>query len=162
MWSKVTKKVRKYVESCDVCQRIKNRIEILVRKLMTNEVLEKLWMYLTVDFIMKLLIVAGKNAILVVYDRLFKMTHFVTPMEGISTEGLARLFRDNMWKLYRLPESMISNRGLQFAAELMKKLNKMFGIEIRLLILFHPQIDGQMKQMNQELEQYLRFFIKHR
>jgi len=111
---------------------------------------------------MKLPIVAGKDAILVVCNRLFKMTHFMTTMEETSAEGLVRLFRDNMWKLYRLPESMISNRRLQFAAELMKKLNKMFGIEIRLLMVFHPQIDGQMKQMNQELEQYLRFFIKHR
>jgi len=32
----------KYVESCDVCQRMKNRIETLVGKLMINKVLEKL------------------------------------------------------------------------------------------------------------------------
>ena len=35
-----------------------------------------------------------------------------------------RLFRDNMWNLYRLPESMILDRELQFAVELIKKLNK--------------------------------------
>ena len=44
-----------------------------------------------VDFITKLLVVAGKDAILVVCNRLSKMTHFVT-----MTEGLVRLFRDNM------------------------------------------------------------------
>jgi len=38
----------------------------------------------------------------------------------------------------------------------------MLGIEMRLLTVFHPQMDGQMKQMNQELEQYLRFFIEHK
>ena len=49
-----------------------------------------------VDFITKLLLVAGKDAILVVYNRLSKMTHFVVTIEEILAEGLARLFRDNM------------------------------------------------------------------
>jgi len=49
-----------------------------------------------VDFITKLPIVAGKDAILVVCDRLSKMTHFVATMEGTSAEGLARSFRDNV------------------------------------------------------------------
>jgi len=44
----------------------------------------------------------------------------------------------------------------------MKKLNKMLGIETRLLTVFYPQTDGQTEQMNQELEQYLRFFVDHR
>jgi len=44
-----------------------------------------------VDFITKLPVVAGKNAILVVCDRLSKMTHFMATIEGTSAEGLARL-----------------------------------------------------------------------
>ena len=75
---------------------MKNRTETPARNLMTNKVLEKLWMYLTVDFIMKLLLVAGKDAILVVCNRLSKIAHFVTMIEEISVEGLARLFRDNI------------------------------------------------------------------
>jgi len=38
----------------------------------------------------------------------------------------------------------------------------MLGIEMRLSTTFHPQMDGQMERMNQELEQYLRFFVEHR
>ena len=56
----------------------------------------------------------------------------------------------------------MSDRGPQFVAELTKKQNRMLGIEIELLTVFHPQTDGQTEQMNQELEQYLRFFIDHR
>jgi len=48
------------------------------------------------DFITNLLVVAGKNAIIVVCNRLFKMMHFVATTEETSAEGLARLFRDNM------------------------------------------------------------------
>jgi len=83
-------------------------------------------------------------------------------IEGTSVEGLARLFRDNVWKLHGLPESVVSDRGFQFVAELTKELNKILEIETRLSTVFHPQTDGQTEQMNQELEQYLRFFMEHR
>ena len=96
-----------------------------------------------VDFITKLLVVAGKDAILVVCDRLSKMTHFVATIEETSAEGLARLFRDNMWKLHGLSESVVSDRGPQFVAELTKELNKILGIETRLLMAFYPQTDRQ-------------------
>ncbi len=79
-----------------MCQRMKNRMEVLAGKLRLSEVLEKLWTYLTVDFITKLPVVTRKDTILVVYDRLSKITHFVATMKGILVEGLARLFRDNM------------------------------------------------------------------
>jgi len=57
---------------------------------------------------------------------------------------------------------MVSDRGPQFAAELTKELNRMLGIETKLLIAFHLQTDRQMEWMNQELEQYLWFFVDHR
>ena len=41
-WPGVTKDVGKYVEEYDMCQRIKNRIEILIEKLKLSEVPEKL------------------------------------------------------------------------------------------------------------------------
>ena len=57
------------------------------------------------DFITKLLLVARKDTILVVCDRLLKMMHFVA-----TTEELARLFQDNVWELHRLPESVMSDK----------------------------------------------------
>jgi len=71
------------------------------------------------------------------------MTHFVAITEGTSAKGLARLFRDNIWKFHGLPESMVSDRGSQFAAELTKELNRMLGIKTRLSTAFHLQTDGQ-------------------
>ena len=103
--------IGKYVEGCDLCQRIKNRTEELVGKLKLSEVPQKMWAHLTVDFITKLLVVVGKDVILVVCDRLSKMTHFVAMTEGILAEGLARLLRDNVWKLHGLPKSVVSDRG---------------------------------------------------
>ena len=161
-WPGVTRNVGRYIEECDLCQRMKNRTEEVAGKLKLSEVLGKPWTYLMVDFITKLPIVTGKDAILVVCNRLSKMTHFVATIEVMSAKGLARLFRDNIWKLHGLPESVVLDRGPQFTAELMKELNRMLGIEMRLSTTFHPQTDGQTEWMNQELEQYLRFFVDYR
>jgi len=46
-----------------------------------------------------------------------------------------------MWKLYRLLERVISDRKLQFAAKLTKKLNNMLRIKTKLSIFFYLQID---------------------
>ena len=161
-WPGVTRDVGKYVEGCDLCQRMKNRTEEPVGKLKLSEVPQKTWTHLTVNFITKLPVVAGKDAILVVCDRLSKMTHFVAATEGTSAEGLARLFRDNVWKLHELPESVVSDKGPQFVAELTRELNRMLGIKTKLSMAFHSQTDGQTERINQELEQYLQFFIEHR
>jgi len=147
-WLGVTRDIGRYIEGCDMCQKMKNRIEEVAGKLKLSEVLKKLWTHLIVDFITKLPLVAGKDMILVVYNRLSKMTYFVATTERMSVEGLARLFRDKIWKLHGLLESVVSDRELQFAAELTKELNRMLGIETKLSTAFHPQTDGQTERMN--------------
>jgi len=132
----------------DICQWMKNKTKEIVGKLKLSEVPEKLWTHLTVDFITKLPIIAGKDAILVVCDWLSKIMHFVAMTEETLAEGLARLFRDNVWKLHGLPESVVSDKGPQFAVELTKELNRMLRIETKLSTVFHLQTDGQMEQMN--------------
>ena len=87
-------------------------MEVSTEKLMLSKVPEKLWTYLTVDFITKLPLVARKDAILVACNMLSKMMHFVATIEEILVERLVRLFRDNVWKLHGLPESIVSNREL--------------------------------------------------
>jgi len=93
-----------------------------------------------VDFITKLLLVAGKNEILVVYNRLSKMMYFVITTKETLAEEL-RLFRNNMWKLHGLPKSIVLDRSLQFAAEITRELNNMLGIKIKLSMSFYLQTD---------------------
>jgi len=69
-----------------------------------------------------LLLAQGYDSILVVVDRFTKIVHFVPTTERTSAEGLARLFRDNIWKLHRLLDSIISDRGLQFIVGIMREL----------------------------------------
>ena len=161
-WPGVTREVKRYVEGCDACQRNKNRTEQPAGKLMPNSIPDKAWTHISAGFITKLPLAQGYNRILVVVDWFTKMAHFVPTTEKTMAEGLARLFRDNVWQLHGLPESIISDRGPQFMAGLMRELNEILGIKTKLSTVFHPQTDGQTERMNQELEQYLRMFIDHR
>jgi len=129
---------------------------------MPNLILERPWMHILADFITKLPLAQRYDSILVVVDQLTKIVYFIPTTEKTSAEGLARLFKDNVWKLHSLPESIISDRGPQFAARLIRKLNEMLKIKSKLSMAFYPQTDGQTEWINQELEQYLRMFIDHR
>ena len=122
---------------------------------MPNSIPEKPWTYISVDFITKLPLAQGYDSILVVVDHLTKMVHFIPTTERMSAEGLARLFKNNVWKLHGLSESIISDRGPQFVTGLIRELNRMLGIKSKISTAFHPQTDGQTKRVNQELEQYL-------
>ena len=150
------------MEGYDQCQRMKNRAEIPAGKLRPNQIPERPWQHISVDFITKLPMSKDHGSILVVCDRFSKMSHFVVIIEKMMAEGLVRLFRNNVWKLHGLLESVISDRGLQFAAGLTKELNKMLGIETKLSMAYYPQTDSQTKKTNQELEQYLRMYVNRK
>jgi len=132
------KKVKRYVEGCNSFQRNKNHTEQLAGKLMPNSIPKKPWTHISADFITKLPIAQRYDSILVVVDKLTKIVHFIPTTEKTLAEGLARLFRDNMWKLHGLSESIISDRGPQFIAGLMRELNQMLGIESKMSMAFYP------------------------
>ena len=69
-------------------------------------------------------------------------------MEKTSAEGLARIFWDYIWKLHSLPESIVSDRGPQFTAEIMKELNELLGIQTKLLTTYYSQTNRQMERVN--------------
>jgi len=63
--------------------------------------------------------------------------------------------------LYELPLQIISDRGVQYLAELFQEWCKILGIESTMSTVYHPQTNEQMKCINQALEQYLRYYIDY-
>jgi len=92
-WPGMTKEVKRYVEGCDQCQRMKNRVERPAGKLRPNEVPERLWQHISVDFITKLPMSKGHDSILVVCDRFSKMSHFVATTEKTTDGQTERMTR---------------------------------------------------------------------
>ena len=82
-------------------------------------------------------------------------------MTTIDAQGLATLFIDNIFRLHGLPESIVSDRGLQFTADFWRYLCAPLGIRTRLSTAFHPQTDGQTERINASIEEYLRAHVNY-
>jgi len=63
---------------------------------MPNTVPERSWSHIMADFITKLPLAQGYNAILVVCNRIMKMAYFMPTTKKTLAERVARLFQDNI------------------------------------------------------------------
>jgi len=90
------------------------------------------------------------------------MIRLITTTTSISSSKVARIYWDDIWKIYSIPKKIISNRGPQFALTFMEELCRVLEIKRAMLIAYHLQIDGQMERINQEVEVFLRHYINYR
>ena len=131
-WPGLMKFVADYVKGCDDCNRTKTFPAPPLGKLQPNPISQEPWKHIFADFITKLPESRGLDSIMVVCYRHTKRTHFIPCSEELSSVGLAQLYLENVWKLHRLPDSIISDRGPQFASCLTKELNQLLGIQTSL------------------------------
>src|SRR5258707_13317352 len=104
----------------------------------------------------------GYNAVLVVVDHLSKRIHAVPTVTSLDSAGVARLFLEHVWHHHGLPEEVISDRGPAFVSNFSHKLATLLGVKLTPSTSYHPQTDGQMECVNQEIEAYRRVFVSHR
>jgi hypothetical protein len=116
------------------------------------------WAEVTADFTTDLPLSKGFDSILVVVDQFSKEVEFIPCNKTTTALDTARLYLHNVWKNHGLPSSIVSDRGPQFASQVMRDLCKRLGIQPKLSTAFHPQTDGQTERMNRDLQQYLRLF----
>jgi transposase InsO family protein len=104
------------------------------------------------DLIMDLPPVEGYNSILVIVDRgLLKGVILCPCVKTITWEGTATLLHDNLFKRFGLPDKMISDRDLRFAAHAFQELLKLLNIKSNLTTAYSPQSDGATERVNQEI-----------
>jgi transposase InsO family protein len=97
-----------------------------------------------------------------VVDGVTKRAHFIATHITITAVGAARLFLREVWKHHGTPRVVVSDRGPQFVADFTRELYCLIGIKLATSTAYHPQINGQTKHVNQELEQFLRLFVNQR
>jgi hypothetical protein len=103
--------------------------------------------------------VEGYNSILVVVDwGLLKGIILCPCVKTITWEGTATPLFNNLFKRFRLPDKIISDRDLRFAAHAFQELLKLLNIKLNLTTAYHPQSDRATKRVNQEIEAYLSIY----
>ena len=97
----------------------------------------------------------GMDAIVVIVDRFTKMIRLKATTTSISLEGIARIYRDKIWKIHGVPRTILSDRGPQFASKFMEDFTKVLGTKRKLSTAYHPQTDRQTERINQEIGTFL-------
>ena len=80
---------------------------------------------------------------------------------NISLEEIAKIYRDDIWKLYRILKKILSDRGPQFILKFIEEFTKALGTKKQLSIAYHSQTDGQMKRINQEIGTFLWHYVNY-
>ncbi|SJL04326.1 uncharacterized protein ARMOST_07692 [Armillaria ostoyae] len=161
-WPKLKKDVETYVRGCETCARTKASTQARRAPLHPNEIPSEPWTHISVDMITGLVPCKGLDAILVIVDRFSKAIIPIACKTTLSSEGWAKILRDEVYAKYGMPMTVISDRGPQFVSKFLQDLYKMLDIKGNASTAYHPQTDGQTERANQEIEKYLRIFINVR
>ena len=152
-----------HVRRCGACQRNKGATQLPFGEPQPLPVPDHQWKDISMDFITHLPPTrSGYSAIFVVVDRLTKMVHFLPTADSATAEETAALFRDRVFVLHGMPQSIVSDRDSKFTSAFWQELHRLLGVKLNMSTANHPQTDGQTERMNRVLEDMLRHFInKH-
>jgi len=117
-WPQISRYIRRYVSTCDLCLRTKPIRQAPVGELHPLRIPDSRWDTLSVDFVVELPLSSRHDAVMTVVDSVSKRVHFIPTHTTVTAEGAARLFLHQVWKLHGLPKCVISDRGPQFRSSL--------------------------------------------
>ena len=95
------------------------------------------------------------DTIVVIVDRFTKIIRLKATTTNVSSEGIAKIYRDEIWKLHEIPRKILSDRGPQFASKFIEELTKTLGTKRQLSMAYHSQTDGQTEMINQEIGTFI-------
>ena len=111
------------------------------------------------DLVTDLPLVGSIDSIMVMVDHSLTKGVIIIPCsKTIDAAGVGRLFFQNIFKQFGLHDTIISDRGPQFALALARELARLLKYNIRLSTAYHPQTNGQTEPTNQEIKTYLQIF----
>ena len=157
-WPRMGKDIKRFVFSCDICQKTKNRNFGRYGTLIPNPIPRRPYESISMDFIVNLPKSGSFNAVWVVVDRFTKHAQFVPITTGLTTADFAELFVRRVASRFGLPDSIVSDRDARWTSEFWKNVSSALHIRLAMSSAHHPQHDGQTEIVNRTLETMLRAY----
>ena len=163
-WKSIKADVKKYIKNCPTCaigKHDRSRKEKLHQLLKPPEVpFQRPALNFVTGLPESQNPTTGMNydMICTIVDGLTKYAKFVPYKTTMTAEKLAKLFLKKIFADHGIPEQIISDRNKLFTSKFNTGLRKTLGMKEGMSTTFHPQTDGQIKRMNQTLEQYFRLY----
>jgi hypothetical protein len=165
-WPKLVKDVKKYVFSCDICQRVKAPRHHSYGEMQALPHSNGSWEEVTMNMITGLPSSKHDNsvhdAILVIVDRYIKMVRYISTNKTLTAIQLADMFFEKIVCCYETLKEIVFNRGSIFMSSYWSEVCYHTKIKCRLSTAFHSQTDEQIKCQNQTLEHYLQCYCNEK
>uniref|UniRef100_A0A3Q3LFZ5 Gypsy retrotransposon integrase-like protein 1 n=1 Tax=Mastacembelus armatus TaxID=205130 RepID=A0A3Q3LFZ5_9TELE len=159
-WPNMGADVRRYIRGCVDCAVSKSSRHLPVGKLCPLPTPNRPWSHIGVDFITDLPNSNGNTCILVIVDRFSKFCRLL-PLVALPTAlQTAELLFDQVFRIFGLPEDIVSDRGPQFISRVWKSFFSLLQTSVSLSSGYHPQTNGQTERKIQEVSRFLRTFCR--
>ncbi len=165
-WKSMIKNVKEYINTCDICQRVKMKRHLLYDELRSLSRLTNSWKEITMNFITDLSSSKWKKVmydlILVIIDHYTKMTCYLSTKKTLTVVELAELFFEKIVLRYEVLNDIVINKDSLFINVFWSEICYHVKMKWWLSIAFHLQTDDQTEQQNQTLKHYLRVYCSEK
>ncbi len=147
-----------FVQQCTVCNMSKSSHQRPAGLLQPLPVPQRPWSHIAIDFVTDLPTSRNYTTILTVIDRFSKACRLI-PLPKLPTAfETAEALLEQAFRFYGLPKDIVSDRGPQFTSRVWKAFCQQLNINVSLTSGYHPQSNGQVERLNQEITRFLRSY----
>ena len=154
--------VHHFIAGCALCQQMKVNTHPVTPTLSPlSSTCSCLFQQLSVNLVTGLPPSHDFNSLLVVVGHGLLKGVILSPCnKTINTKGVTELFFQKVFLQFGLHDHLISDRGPQFASAFAMELTCILRYDLKLSTTDHPQTNGEMEWVNQEVEMYLQIFCQ--
>ncbi len=147
-----------FIKNCDICNISKTPHQLPAGLLQPLPIPQRPWSHIAIDFVTDLPASQGHTTILTVIDRFSKACRLIPLPKLPPAFETAEVLCNYVFRFYGLPEDVVSDRGPQFTSRVWKAFCQKLNINVSLTSGYHPQSNGQVERLNQELTRFLRSY----